>query len=156
MIRPVFLVVKSFLSFLFLNPAHAPRCNSSVLQELRMYNPAYLERPYVVVLNKIDLPEVCSVAANMWVKCYLLISFFFSWKGMATASSGPLLYCLGTIMYIQEICKILSHNKHFHLIIILGKGQTSIVDSRNHENWQPWCSIVWWNWYEGEKTWGLS
>lgn len=28
------------------------------LQELRMYNPQYLERPYVVVLNKIDLPKV--------------------------------------------------------------------------------------------------
>jgi len=27
------------------------------LQELRMYNPQYLERPYVVVLNKIDLPK---------------------------------------------------------------------------------------------------
>jgi GTPase involved in cell partitioning and DNA repair len=26
-----------------------------VLQELRMYNIEYLERPYVVVLNKIDL-----------------------------------------------------------------------------------------------------
>ncbi|KAL5975082.1 hypothetical protein ACLOJK_031758 [Asimina triloba] len=26
-------------------------------KELRMYNPEYLERPYVVVLNKIDLPE---------------------------------------------------------------------------------------------------
>lgn len=25
-----------------------------------MYNPNYLERPYVVVLNKIDLPEVCA------------------------------------------------------------------------------------------------
>lgn len=24
-----------------------------------MYNPDYLERPYIVVLNKIDLPEVC-------------------------------------------------------------------------------------------------
>jgi len=75
---------------------------------------------------------------------------------MANASSGLLLYCLGTVTYIQEICKILSHNKHFHLIIILGKGQTSIVDSRNHDNWQPWCSTVWWNWHEGEKTWGLS
>lgn len=30
-----------------------------ILQELRMYNPDYLERPYVVVLNKIDLPKVC-------------------------------------------------------------------------------------------------
>ena len=29
---------------------------STVREELRMYNPAYLERPYVVVLNKIDLP----------------------------------------------------------------------------------------------------
>lgn len=25
-----------------------------------MYNPNYLGRPYVVVLNKIDLPEVCA------------------------------------------------------------------------------------------------
>ena len=31
---------------------------SICLQELRMYNPKYLERPYVVVLNKIDLPKV--------------------------------------------------------------------------------------------------
>ncbi|CAL4927854.1 unnamed protein product [Urochloa decumbens] len=29
-----------------------------VREELRMYNPQYLERPYVVVLNKIDLPKV--------------------------------------------------------------------------------------------------
>lgn len=29
-----------------------------MLQELRMYNPEYLERPYIVVLNKIDIPEV--------------------------------------------------------------------------------------------------
>ncbi|XP_022936492.1 probable GTP-binding protein OBGC2 [Cucurbita moschata] len=29
----------------------------TVREELRMYNPNYLERPYVVVLNKIDLPE---------------------------------------------------------------------------------------------------
>ncbi|KAK4782112.1 hypothetical protein SAY86_016214 [Trapa natans] len=28
-----------------------------VKEELRMYNPEYLERPYIVVLNKIDLPE---------------------------------------------------------------------------------------------------
>ncbi|OIW03515.1 hypothetical protein TanjilG_31028 [Lupinus angustifolius] len=28
----------------------------TVREELRMYNPEYLERPYVVVLNKIDLP----------------------------------------------------------------------------------------------------
>lgn len=33
------------------------------LQELRMYNPEYLERPYIVVLNKIDLPEVCPYVA---------------------------------------------------------------------------------------------
>ncbi|KAJ3669873.1 hypothetical protein LUZ60_010197 [Juncus effusus] len=31
----------------------------TVREELRMYNPNYLERPYVVVLNKIDLPEAC-------------------------------------------------------------------------------------------------
>ncbi|XP_045792205.1 probable GTP-binding protein OBGC2 isoform X3 [Trifolium pratense] len=30
----------------------------TVREELRMYNPKYLERPYIVVLNKIDLPEV--------------------------------------------------------------------------------------------------
>ncbi|XP_068648192.1 probable GTP-binding protein OBGC2 [Aristolochia californica] len=29
----------------------------TVKEELRMYNPGYLERPYIVVLNKIDLPE---------------------------------------------------------------------------------------------------
>ncbi|KAE8682149.1 putative GTP-binding protein OBGC2 [Hibiscus syriacus] len=29
----------------------------TVREELQMYNPNYLERPYVVVLNKIDLPE---------------------------------------------------------------------------------------------------
>ncbi|XP_010271528.1 PREDICTED: probable GTP-binding protein OBGC2 isoform X2 [Nelumbo nucifera] len=29
----------------------------TVKEELRMYNPEYLERPYVVVLNKIDLPQ---------------------------------------------------------------------------------------------------
>ncbi|TKY57667.1 GTP-binding protein OBGC2 [Spatholobus suberectus] len=29
----------------------------TVREELRMYNPEYLERPYVVILNKIDLPE---------------------------------------------------------------------------------------------------
>ncbi|CAO2174034.1 unnamed protein product [Urochloa humidicola] len=29
-----------------------------IREELRMYNPQYLEQPYVVVLNKIDLPKV--------------------------------------------------------------------------------------------------
>ncbi|KAL2521089.1 putative GTP-binding protein OBGC2 [Forsythia ovata] len=29
----------------------------TVKEELRMYNPNYLERPYIVVLNKIDIPE---------------------------------------------------------------------------------------------------
>ncbi|XP_078437058.1 putative GTP-binding protein OBGC2 [Wolffia australiana] len=29
----------------------------TVKEELRMYNPSYLERPYIVVLNKIDLPK---------------------------------------------------------------------------------------------------
>ncbi|KAJ9166037.1 hypothetical protein P3X46_020838 [Hevea brasiliensis] len=29
----------------------------TIKDELRMYNPEYLERPYIVVLNKIDLPE---------------------------------------------------------------------------------------------------
>ncbi|KAK4276542.1 hypothetical protein QN277_014679 [Acacia crassicarpa] len=29
----------------------------TVREELRMYNPEYLDRPYIVILNKIDLPE---------------------------------------------------------------------------------------------------
>ncbi|CAI9116831.1 OLC1v1018095C1 [Oldenlandia corymbosa var. corymbosa] len=29
----------------------------TIKEELRMYNPEYLERPYIVVLNKIDIPE---------------------------------------------------------------------------------------------------
>ncbi|RWR72967.1 GTP binding domain-containing protein [Cinnamomum micranthum f. kanehirae] len=29
----------------------------TVREELRLYNPSYLERPYIVVLNKIDIPE---------------------------------------------------------------------------------------------------
>lgn len=29
----------------------------TIKEELRMYNPDYLERPYIVVLNKIDLPQ---------------------------------------------------------------------------------------------------
>jgi len=57
-----------------------------------MYNPAYLERPYVVVLNKIDLPEVCRVAANMWVKCYLLISFFLKRDGQCIIWSVIVLF----------------------------------------------------------------
>lgn len=36
------------------NPVHDYR---TVKEELRMYNPSYLERPYIVVLNKIDLPK---------------------------------------------------------------------------------------------------
>ncbi|KAJ9674825.1 hypothetical protein PVL29_024011 [Vitis rotundifolia] len=32
----------------------------TVKEELRMYNPNYLERPYVVVLNKIDIPKAWS------------------------------------------------------------------------------------------------
>jgi hypothetical protein len=38
-----------------------------------MYNPQYLERPYVVVLNKIDLPKV-HLNSLIWVKtssCFL-------------------------------------------------------------------------------------
>ncbi|KAL3640922.1 hypothetical protein CASFOL_015890 [Castilleja foliolosa] len=36
------------------DPVHDYR---TVKEELRMYNPDYLERPYIVVLNKIDIPE---------------------------------------------------------------------------------------------------
>ncbi|XP_073006339.1 probable GTP-binding protein OBGC2 [Typha latifolia] len=37
----------------------------TVKEELRMYNPNYLERPYVVVLNKIDLPEAQDRLASL-------------------------------------------------------------------------------------------
>ncbi|KAF7829622.1 putative GTP-binding protein OBGC2 [Senna tora] len=47
-----------FLSFSWSYLAHAMVSMGILfLQELRMYNPEYLERPYIVVLNKIDLPE---------------------------------------------------------------------------------------------------
>lgn len=29
----------------------------AVREELRMYNPAYCEKPYIVALNKMDLPD---------------------------------------------------------------------------------------------------
>ncbi|KAG9148978.1 hypothetical protein Leryth_010593 [Lithospermum erythrorhizon] len=37
----------------------------TVKEELRMYNPEYLERPYIVVLNKIDLPETMDRLASL-------------------------------------------------------------------------------------------
>ncbi|MED6146359.1 hypothetical protein PIB30_033768 [Stylosanthes scabra] len=37
----------------------------TVREELRMYNPEYLERPYIVVLNKIDLPEAKDRLASL-------------------------------------------------------------------------------------------
>ncbi|CAA0843426.1 GTP-binding protein OBGC- chloroplastic [Striga hermonthica] len=38
--------------------AENPVCDyRTVKEELRMYNPDYLDRPYIVVLNKIDIPE---------------------------------------------------------------------------------------------------
>ncbi|GLT54370.1 hypothetical protein SLA2020_275730 [Shorea laevis] len=37
----------------------------TVKEELRMYNPDYLERPYIVVLNKIDLPEAVDRLPSM-------------------------------------------------------------------------------------------
>nr|CAD1818323.1 unnamed protein product [Ananas comosus var. bracteatus] len=37
----------------------------TVKEELRMYNPNYLERPYIVVLNKIDLPEARDRLASL-------------------------------------------------------------------------------------------
>ncbi|KAK4351928.1 hypothetical protein RND71_027446 [Anisodus tanguticus] len=43
---------------------------ASYLQELRMYNPEYLDRPYLVVLNKIDKPEAIdrlpTLTEEMW------------------------------------------------------------------------------------------
>jgi len=37
-----------------------------------MYNPDYLERPYVVVLNKIDLPQVrCQLITDGSIITYL-------------------------------------------------------------------------------------
>ncbi|XP_051139933.1 probable GTP-binding protein OBGC2 [Andrographis paniculata] len=42
----------------------------TVKEELRMYNPDYLERPYIVVLNKIDIPQamerLASLTADIW------------------------------------------------------------------------------------------
>lgn len=46
------LLLSSFNDLLYTN------YKLHILQELRMYNPNYLGRPYVVVLNKIDLPKV--------------------------------------------------------------------------------------------------
>ncbi|VFR03617.1 unnamed protein product [Cuscuta campestris] len=37
----------------------------TVKEELRMYNPDYLERPYIVVLNKIDIPEAMQNLAHI-------------------------------------------------------------------------------------------
>ncbi|EPS65880.1 hypothetical protein M569_08897, partial [Genlisea aurea] len=37
----------------------------TVKEELRMYNPEYLERPYVVVLNKIDIPAAMERIVNL-------------------------------------------------------------------------------------------
>ncbi|KAI3464900.1 hypothetical protein Pfo_021563 [Paulownia fortunei] len=37
----------------------------TVKEELRMYNPDYLERPYIVVLNKIDIPEAIERLPNL-------------------------------------------------------------------------------------------
>jgi GTPase involved in cell partitioning and DNA repair len=52
------------------------------LQELKMYNPQYLERPYVVVLNKIDLPKVffsylslSQAIVFLYVGCYFCLIF---------------------------------------------------------------------------------
>lgn len=82
MVRPIFLVEMSFPFLSVFNPAHALTMTILLfLQELRMYNPEYLDRPYVVILNKIDLPEVCGIGASMWVTCYLLISFYFEKGG---------------------------------------------------------------------------
>ncbi|KAG8377855.1 hypothetical protein BUALT_Bualt08G0076900 [Buddleja alternifolia] len=37
----------------------------TVKEELRMYNPDYLERPYIVVLNKIDIPKAIERLPNL-------------------------------------------------------------------------------------------
>lgn len=60
----------------------------NILQELRMYNPNYLERPYVVVLNKTDLPEVRAFMIfyylnfvhekNGWLLRFLFVIDFYS------------------------------------------------------------------------------
>lgn len=44
-----------------------------------MYNPDYLERPYIVVLNKIDLPEVCACDCSFsgLVAQYLVLILLF-------------------------------------------------------------------------------
>ena len=55
------------------------------LQELRMYNPNYLERPYIVVLNKIDLPAVCVFdfpPLYFLTHCFHWPDFYFSIAGV--------------------------------------------------------------------------
>lgn len=40
-----------------------------------MYNPSYLERPYIVVLNKIDLPEVPAVYLKLMPPSCCIVNF---------------------------------------------------------------------------------
>lgn len=41
-----------------------------------MYNPDYLERPFIVVLNKIDLPEVCGTGFSfLFLNCFSVLVF---------------------------------------------------------------------------------
>ena len=69
-----------------------------------MYNPNYLERPYVVVLNKIDLPEV---------GC-LVIELLSSLREFVLSAR---------VMYITWlICHVFLTNFKTYLVTILGKG----------------------------------
>lgn len=38
-----------------------------------MYNPDYLERPFIVVLNKIDLPEVSGTVFFLFLNCFSVL-----------------------------------------------------------------------------------
>lgn len=39
-----------------------------------MYNPDYLERPFIVVLNKIDLPEVSGIFFSfLFLNCFSVL-----------------------------------------------------------------------------------
>jgi hypothetical protein len=52
----IFLLKRhDWVQFLFCNNS----CVSSItIQELHLYNPEYVRRPHIVVLNKLDIPEV--------------------------------------------------------------------------------------------------
>lgn len=67
------ILVSSFFAVLL-------RAMTIYMQELRMYNPEYLVRPYLVVLNKIDKPEVSGSYHLCCVVSFLLNNFLSTAK----------------------------------------------------------------------------